>query len=113
MTTTRFSRIEPLNKSIRQWLKRRKPYQALAILAVPFAVVEPAKVLALAVVGTGHWLTGTIVMVVTYVLSIFVVERIFRIVKPQLLTLCWFAKAWRWFVDIRAKTMALLGYRPS
>ncbi|MEA2982612.1 MAG: hypothetical protein QOF09_4435 [Alphaproteobacteria bacterium] len=100
-------------RSIRQWLKRRSPYQALAILAVPFAVVELSKVVALAVVGKGHWLTGTTVMAVAYALSIFVIERMFKIMKPQLLALSWFSQAWRWFVGIRTKTMTLFGYRPS
>jgi hypothetical protein len=94
-------------RSIRRWLKRRTPYQSLAILFVPFAVVEPSKLAAVAKWGRGHWLAGTVVIVVAYLLSIFVVERIFKIVKPSLLTLPWFARAWRWFVSVRAKTVAL------
>jgi hypothetical protein len=100
-------------RSIRCWLERRSPYQSLAILLIPFMAAEPSKLAALAIVGKGHWLTGAVVIAVAYALSIFVVERIFKVVKPTLLTLRWFAKAWRWFVAIRAKTMAFFWYRAS
>jgi len=91
---------------IRRWLESRSAYQSLAIIAVPFAMVEPAKLVAVGVAGEGHWFTGSIVLIVAYALSIFVVERLFRILKPNLLKLRWFAKGWRWFVSVRKKTMA-------
>jgi hypothetical protein len=92
--------------SIRGWLERRGPYQSLTILAVPVAVVEPLKLVAVAIAGEGHWFTGMVVIVVAYALSIFVVERLFRIVKPKLLKLAWFAKGWRWFVQLRTRVLA-------
>jgi hypothetical protein len=92
--------------AISHWLERRGPYQLLAILALPLATVEPAKLVAVALLGKGHWLTETIGLIVAYGLSIFVIERIFRIAKPKLLTLRWFAKAWRWFMSARAKAIA-------
>jgi hypothetical protein len=91
---------------VRRWLQKRGPYQLLAILAVPLAIVEPSKLVAVAILGKGHWLTGTIVLVCAYMASIFVIERLFQIAKPRLLTLRWFAKAWSRFISIRAKAMA-------
>jgi len=99
--------------SLRRWLERRRPYQSLVILLVPFAVVEPSKLAAVAIVGQGHWLTGTIVIIIAYALSIFVVERLFKILKPRVLRLPWFAKGWGWFIVLRAKTMALFDDRAS
>src|SRR4051812_39191192 len=90
---------------LKRWLQRRSPYQSLAILLVPVAVVEPAKLGAVAVAGTGHWFTGAVVILLAYALSIFVVERLFAILKPSLLTLVWLAKAWNCFLNIRARTM--------
>jgi hypothetical protein len=99
---------------IRRWLERRGPYQSLAILAVPLAIVEPAKLIAVVICGEGHWLTGTVVLIVAYALSLFVIERLFKIVKPKLLKLRWFAKAWRWPVEMRAKVVApAFGRRPE
>jgi hypothetical protein len=43
---------------------------------------------------------------VAYALSILVVERLFRILKPNLMKIRWFAKGWRWFVGVRAKVLA-------
>jgi len=31
------------------------------------------------------------------------VERLFKLVKPKLLTLPWFARLWNWFVALRGR----------
>jgi hypothetical protein len=90
----------------RRWLENRSAYQSLLILAIPFAIVEPAKLVAVAVAGEGHWLVGSATLIGAYALSIFVVERLFRILKPKLLKIRWFAKGWHWFVGVRARAMA-------
>jgi hypothetical protein len=38
------------------------------------------------------------------------VERLFLIVKPKLLTLRWFASIWRRFVALRAMVMRSIGW---
>jgi len=72
-------------------------------LCVPTCLVEPIKLIALAVVGEGHWITGTVMIVAAYATSLLLVERLFRIVKPKLLTLRWFAKLWAWLVALKSK----------
>ncbi|HLZ01690.1 MAG TPA: hypothetical protein VKR55_05990 [Bradyrhizobium sp.] len=88
---------------------RLGPYQSLALLAVPVCLVEPLKLLALAVAGDGHWLTGTAMIIAAYAVSLLVIERLFVIVRPQLLTLRWFAKLWTWFAGLRRKTIRPFG----
>jgi len=78
-----------ISQSIRRFLERLGPYQALLVLAVPLAIIEPLKVLALLVVGDGHFIAGTLVMIGAYVASLFVTERLFRVLKPKLLSLSW------------------------
>jgi len=73
------------------------PYQSLALLLVPLILIEPLKVLALIIAGEGHWLTGTGVLVGAYAISLLFIERLFRIVKPKLMTLAWFANMWARF----------------
>lgn len=90
----------------RRWLKGRSPYQSLAMVATPLVVVEPAKLVALAVVGKGHWLWGLTVMIVAYSISIFLLHRLFTTVKPKLLKLEWFARLWGWFTHLRSKVTA-------
>jgi hypothetical protein len=88
---------------IHRFLNRICPYQALLILAVPLAIVEPLKLVALFVVGGGHFIAGLLIMICAYAGSLFITERLFVVLKPKLLTLPWFAVAWQWFVTVRDK----------
>jgi hypothetical protein len=76
------------------------------LLAVPTSVVEPLQLIAVAVAGDGHWITGTAMIVVAYAVSLLLAER-FTIMKPQLLTLPWFARLWDWFLAVRTKAVGL------
>jgi hypothetical protein len=91
-------------------LKRRienlSPYQSLFLLAVPTATVEPLKLVAVAVAGEGHWIAGTAMIVTCYLLSLVLIERLFVIVKPKLLTIPWFAKLWKAFLSVRTWVVA-------
>jgi hypothetical protein len=87
----------------RRAIDRLGPYQSLALLLVPLGIVEPQKLVAVAVAGEGHWVTGTSMTVAAYAVSILVVERLFEIVKPKLLMLDWFAKARTQFVVLRRR----------
>jgi hypothetical protein len=78
----------------RRRLQQLGPYQSLLLLLIPLALVEPLKLVSLVVAGKGHWLSGSGMIVAAYAGSILVVERLFRIVKPKLITLGWFAWLW-------------------
>jgi hypothetical protein len=67
----------------RRQIQQLGPYQSLAVLMVPMALVEPIKIVALFVAGTGHWFSGTVMMVATYAASILLIERLFKVVKPK------------------------------
>lgn len=82
-------------------IRRLGPYPSLFLIAAPLAIVEPLKLAAVVVLGKGHWLAGTTVMLCAYAISAFLIERLFRIVKPKLLTLSWFKWGWMKFVTIR------------
>jgi hypothetical protein len=84
------------------------PYLSLLVLLVPLMLVEPLKVAALFIAGKGHWITGTGVLVWAYIVSLFFVGRLFRVLKPKLLMLPWFAKLWPCFVAVRQKAFALV-----
>jgi hypothetical protein len=87
----------------RRAIQKLGPYQSLALLLVPVTLVEPLKLVALVVADEGHRLTGTAMIVGAYAVSLIFVERLFRVIKPKLMTLSWFAKLWTLFVAIRKK----------
>ena len=91
-------------KRWRHFVQRLNPYIALALLAVPIAIVEPLKLIGLFIFGKGHWITGSFVMLFAYAGSLLAVERLFKIVKPKLMTLHWFAAPWKWLMSVRQKT---------
>jgi hypothetical protein len=98
----------PLLRPILQWASsadviRRAEEQVaglprpaiLALFAVPFAIAEPAKVLALVWLAEGSLFSGLLLLAVSYLATFLVVERIYQAGKPKLLTYVWFA----WCID--------------
>jgi hypothetical protein len=101
------TRKEGLLPRVRSFVERLGPYRSLVLLLIPVILVEPLKVIAVAVAGEGHWITGTAMIIAAYAASLLLVERLFAMVKPKLLTLPWFARLWGWFVAFRSKAMGL------
>ena len=99
------SRPKGLPSRLRRTIEGLGPYQSLLLLAIPTSIVEPLKLAAVAIAGEGHWITGTIVIVCAYAASLFLVERLFKIVKPKLLTLPWFARFWNWLLALRGRAL--------
>ena len=95
------SRPQGLSSRVRRVIEGLGPYQSLVLLAIPTSIVEPLKLAALAAAGEGHWITSTIVIVCAFAASLLFVERLFRIVKPKILTLSWFARFWNWLLALR------------
>jgi hypothetical protein len=77
------------------WIERRiaglPSYAALAVYAVPAALLVPIKLAALAVIGRGHALTGILIILVAKVAGTAAVARLFMLTKPALMRLGWFA----------------------
>jgi len=75
---------------------------------VPVALVEPFKIVALFVAGKGHWFSGTAMMCLAYAVSLLLIERLFRIVRPKLLMLSWFATIWDFTMRSRRAVISAL-----
>jgi hypothetical protein len=97
---------QELHMCFKRRIENLGPYQSLFLLAVPTATVEPLKLVAVAVAGEGHWIAGTAMIVTCYLLSLVLVERLFIIVKPKLLTITWFAKLWTIILAVRTWIIA-------
>jgi len=92
---------------LRRTIEGLGPYQSLVLLAIPVSLIEPLKVAAVAIAGEGHWITGTVTIIFAYAASLLLVERLFRIVKPKLLTLPWFARLWNGLMALRNRALRL------
>ena len=103
MTSAEPQRKSKTESSFSRFVRSLGPYPSLALLLVPVSVVEPLKLIAVAVAGEGHWIAGTAMVAGAYAVSVLFIERLFRLVKPKLLTLHWFARLWRWFVGLRGE----------
>src|SRR3954469_17960464 len=63
------------------------PYTTLVLFVVPLAVLEPAKPVGLYLIAEGHYVRGVIVIGAAELLKIAIVERIYHIGKPKLMTI--------------------------
>ena len=82
------------------------PYAILALLAVPLAVAEPAKIYALYLMTEGQFATGLVTISMAYLVSLLVVERIYHAGRAKLKTIPWFAKLIDWLTGIRDRLLA-------
>jgi hypothetical protein len=102
---TRRRRQMPFLARTHRRLQKMSPYLSLVLLLVPLLLVEPLKLVAVYVAGNGNWLTGTGMLLVAYAASLLFLERLFRVVKPKLMMLGWFARLWMGFVTLRNKVI--------
>lgn len=80
---------------------RLPPYGVLALLAVPFAVAEPLKLVALVLLARGALPAGIALMAFGHLTSFLLVERVYHAGRRQLLTIGWFARCMAWLDRIR------------
>jgi hypothetical protein len=99
--------------NLRRRIQKLTPYLSLILLAVPVLLVEPFKFFAVFVAGKGHWFTATGMIIGAYAVSLILVERLFRTVKPKLLMLVWFARLWERYTALRGKVIAMASGHPS
>lgn len=109
LARTRVRREMTVFARVRRRIQQLGPYQSLALLLIPTCLVEPLKIVALFVAGEGHWVSSTAIIVGAYAVSLLIIERLFRAVKPKLMTLGWFASLWSWVVALPRKLERLSG----
>lgn len=80
---------------------RLPPYGALVALAVPFAIVEPLKLLGLLFLARGALAAGIVTTAVGHLAGFLLVERVYHAGREKLLTIPWFARIMGWIKAIR------------
>lgn len=97
----RIGRLRPF-KSVRMWIVSLNPYSALALFAVPVAVLEPVKPMAAYLMATGHLAFGLGSLVGAEIIKLTVVERLFQLNRSKLLSIrafAWGYGYWRRVTD--------------
>lgn len=80
-----------LTRAFENWVAERHRFTILTLLAVPFAIVEPLKVIALLWIGRGSVSLGIITLALAHLVSFIIVERIYSAGREKLLTIGWLA----------------------
>jgi hypothetical protein len=88
----------PLWAAAERWIAGLPPYGALMTLAVPSAILIPAKFLGVFLLVTGHFVTALAVIVLAKLASTALIARLFFLTKPQLMQIAWFRRAFEAFV---------------
>lgn len=95
----------PLWARLEAWVRQLPPWAALLAFGVPMLALVPVKLLALALFGRGHVLTGLLLLGGAKLLGTAVLARLFQLVQPTLMRLGWFA---RWYPRWKAWKDAVL-----
>lgn len=77
------------------------PYAMLVVLAVPFVLIEPLKIFALWWIASGHIIQGGALLIVSHILSILILERLYHTGHDQLMRIGWFKTLMSWLVRLR------------
>jgi hypothetical protein len=103
--------LQPVVIRLGRWIAALGPYPSLLLLAIPVVILEPLKPLGFYVIATGHPVQGSAVLAGAEIAKIVVVERLFRISRGKLLTIRWFAWAYRLVTGWLARLRALPAWR--
>jgi hypothetical protein len=85
-------------ESIRKFIEGLGPYATLSLFAIPWILLEPAKFIGVFLLASGHHAEGTTVIVVGESLKILIVERIFQVGRPKLMTIPAFAWTYNYII---------------
>ena len=87
--------------SARAALRKLGPYPSLMVLAVPLIILAPVKIAAVVFITSGKWLLGSGLLLGSYAAKLFGIEKLFKLLKPSIMSLRWFAILWSYFGTFR------------
>jgi len=94
-----FARLEAL-------VRRVSPRVALVLFVVPAVALFPLKLVALWLIHAGQTALGVTVIVLAKLVGTAIVGRLFLLLQVQLMTFPWFAAAWTWWRNTKARVVA-------
>jgi len=78
------------------WVRTLGPYQTLVLFLVPLIILEPVKPVAAILAKQGHYTRSIVVLVIGEILKVTIVERLFHVGKPKLMTIPTFARIYNY-----------------
>lgn len=102
--------LHPVQR-VGRWIAGLPPYGVLALFAVPFAIIEPFKAVALYWMASGRFWFGLVALGLAHLASLLVCERIFHAGRERLLEIGWFARGY--FAMTRLRDAALAYVRAT
>jgi hypothetical protein len=94
-------------------IQRLPPYVVLALLAVPFVIIEPVKVVALYWIATGQVILGIVALGLAQIVSLLTCERIFHVGYEPLMRIGWFKALMGWLFGLRDRALAWVRATPA
>jgi hypothetical protein len=99
----------PLLALLAALLGKLGAYPTLALLLVPVVVLEPVKPIGLYLMGSGHVMTGVLVIIVGEILKVTLVERLFHMSRDKLMSI----QAFAWSYELVKRLVAFLWSQPG
>ena len=100
-----------VRQRIHRWVETLDRRAALLLLLVPWLILEPAKPVALYLFAHGAHAVAGVLIVASEVLKLTLLEQIFEMVRPKLMTFTWFAWGYTQWEAALAYLRALPAWR--
>jgi hypothetical protein len=84
---------------LRAWIESLGPYSSLVLFLVPILILEPVKPVGFYLLHIHQFLAGTLVLAIGEILKIVIVERLFHITQPKLMSIRAFAVVYRYIMS--------------
>lgn len=107
-----FARL-PWIARLEAWLLTLPPYGALFMFVTPSILILPIKVIAVAFAAYGKYTLAALSVIVGKILGTAVLARLYRILRPKLMTIAWFAWADTHFFRWRDRAYAFVRSLPG
>ena len=84
-------------QELRDWIATLNRYAALLLLVVPWSILEPIKPIAFLLFAHHRRFAGMVLIVAGEIVKLTLLDQLFAMVRPKLMTFPWFAAAYdRW-----------------
>lgn len=82
-------------------------FAVLLLFGIPFAIAEPLKLYALVLMAGGYFIFGLVLLILSYLITFILVERIYHAGKEKLLTYGWFSWCMSHVLYVKERAIAI------